>query len=105
MRRIQLLLRAIDKRRVSQDNVSITEFNDIFLTSAQLAVDIDDWTVEVQEEAGQAFILELEKTVVLRVEELLDQVTRSASDEKWLAWCKNFQSRWREEVVPPNASK
>lgn len=105
IKRIQLLLRAIDKRCVTKDAL-VSKLNNIYSNCALLAVDIDNWTVEIQEEAHLAIITEFEKTVVLRIEELLDQVTRDSSDEKWLAWSKNFRSRWLEEVVvSPTASK
>lgn len=104
MKRIQLLLRAVDKRRVTK-TTTIVEMNDIFNNCALLAIDIDNWAVEVQEEASVAFVKELEKIVVLRVEELLDQVTKDSCDEKWLNWCKSFRLRWLEEVTTLLPSK
>lgn len=97
LRRIQILLKAIDKRKVN-DRSAITQLNDIYRTIAKLSVEVDDLAVEIQEEADSTFILELEKIVALRVEELLDTVPATVDDKAWSTWSHTFHEKWLQDV-------
>lgn len=101
LKRIQLLLKAIDKHKTGATS-SVSQLNEIYLSVGKLAVEIDDWAGEIQEEADAAFILEMEKVVVLRVQELLAATMVKNLDTNWGKWSNNFSSRWLEDVKRDN---
>lgn len=94
--RVQLLLKALDKRRITE-NISVTSSNAIYDSIIPLSAEVDDLAGEIQEGADPAYIMEMEKVVVHRVEELLTASLLGNDDKKWVEWVTNFRKRWRED--------
>ncbi|CCG83362.1 Putative uncharacterized protein [Taphrina deformans PYCC 5710] len=96
--RIQLFLKAVDKRQITPA-ASTQLMNGIYDNLSKLSVEVDDLAGEIQESADTAFIMEMEKIVIQRVEELLSITLANNRDEKWQTWVANFRKRWLEEVI------
>lgn len=99
LKRIQILLSAIGKRKVNEQ-ATITYLNTVYENCAKLSVEVDDLAVEIQEEADFTFISELEKAVVLRVEEILNSAPADDKDEKWAKWSHVFKEKWLDQLKP-----
>ncbi|ORY86808.1 hypothetical protein BCR37DRAFT_385282 [Protomyces lactucae-debilis] len=95
LRRTQLLLKAIVKRRVPGASVDV--LNQIYDNLIALIVEVDDFACEVQEAADEAYIMELEKSVLHRVEALLTAALMDNEDPKWAEWIETFRKRWLEK--------
>jgi hypothetical protein len=100
--RIQLFLKAVDKRQITP-SASTQLMNDICDNLSALSVEVDDLAGEIQESSDTAFIMEMEKIVIQRVEELLSITLSKNTDDKWQTWVSNFRQKWLEEV--PRDSK
>ncbi|BFZ57275.1 hypothetical protein PYCC9005_004326 [Savitreella phatthalungensis] len=106
LERVRMLLKALATRLVSADMPLVTR-NAVFTCTEQLVVDVDELAGEVQDTvpgprngpggADEAYLMELEKAVVHRVEDLLTAlVTTTVADDKARTWVDNFRARWRE---------
>ena len=96
-KRIQLLLKAINKRKICESS-PLSLLNECYSSCSKLAVEVDDLAGEIQEGADEALVGELEKAVVLRVEELLVSASTDNADEKWSEWSQNFGAKWLSDV-------
>lgn len=99
LQRTQLLFKAIEIRRLALA-ITISQLNDIYKDLKAIQIEVDDIAGEIQEGADEAFIGELEKAFVHRIEHIL--LTTATDDaSKWTDWSKNFKSQWLE--IKPSA--
>lgn len=97
LKRLRILLMAIDKRKIGE-KTNVPQLNDIYQNVTTMAVEVDDWAVGIQEEADSAYVDEMEKAVVLRVQELLTTVSIDQEDQKWSLWLANFREKWLTDM-------
>lgn len=101
LERIKILLKAIHAKRLTE-STSVALRNRVFADAEELVAEIDEMAGEVQDRRSDAvYVLELEKAVVHRVEELLTVVSGDNAEDKWRQWIGVFRSRWRESVPKP----
>lgn len=106
LKRIQLLLKAM-KKQAAKATLPVEQSNSVHRILKPLIAEIDDLAGEIQERSDEALIQELEKAVVIRVDELSYVMTRNVGDEKWLAWINTFRKNWlvASKSSPPPTGK
>jgi len=99
LKRTQLLLKAIGKRKITRES-PVSLLNALYDNISKLSVEVDDLAGEIQEHADPAYIMEMEKVVVHRVEQILTASSLGGKDDKWQEWITNFKKRWLEDINP-----
>jgi hypothetical protein len=94
VQRTLLLLKAIDKRRIGDASTHV--LNLVYDNLVALVVEVDDFACEIQEAADEAFIMELEKSVLHRVEGMMSAALVENKNAKWSDWLETFRTRWLE---------
>lgn len=101
--RCHTLLRAIVKRRIDA-TTTVEMSNALFENISKLSIEVDDLACEIQDKSDHAYIEELGKGIVHRIEALLD-ATLPGANQSWIDWTQSFRKMWQLDSITSDPKK